>query len=406
MRATRPARPEGPDPRRPGGSGAAVSPAAPGDRTPRLTLATLVLGVHAAVLALVWPERPPPAVPGPAAAPMATRMVALAVPLAVSPPEAPAASPPPLRASTRDAAPVPMRRSTPIGPSSDPPATLAAATPEPMPQGVPVTEPGAPPDAAVVPVAAPAVETVAAEGPAGPAAAAAEVQEQPPPTYATRLPGPATLRYAMRRGALSGEGVLHWQPGEAGGEGYRVDFVGRVFGALLLGWHSQGHVDAHGLAPERFVDRRRQRSALAANFQRSRGVITYSGDPARIPLLRGAQDRLSWMVQLPAVLAANPALTRPGQTVLMQVSGARGDAEVWAFRVVDRQDLNLPAGAVSGALHLRREPRKPFDTRVDVWLDPVRALLPVRLRLAQADGGDATEWQLRAEGGPPPEGPP
>jgi hypothetical protein len=243
--------------------------------------------------------------------------------------------------------------------------------------------------------------------------AGADAPEPPPPTYATRVPEAALLRYTMRRGALSGQGVLHWRlvpeataPGRAaGGPSYRLDFVGRAFGALLLGWHSEGRLDAHGLAPDRFVDRRRQRSALAANFQRQRGVITYSGEGEDVPLLPGAQDRLSWMVQLPAIVAAQPALARPGATLSMQVTGARGDADVWAFRVVDRQDLNLPAGAVQQALHLRREPRKPRDTRVEVWLDPARQWLPVRLRLSPAEGGEGTEFLLSGEGGPPPEGP-
>ncbi|MFY7857581.1 MAG: DUF3108 domain-containing protein [Rubrivivax sp.] len=256
---------------------------------------------------------------------------------------------------------------------------------------------------------------------AGTAPAAAErppaggdAPEPPPPTYATRMPEAALLRYTMRRGTMSGQGVLHWRlvpevtaPGRAtaGGPSYRLDFVGRAFGALLLGWHSEGRLDAHGLAPDRFVDRRRQRGALAANFQRGRGVISYSGEGEDVPLLPGAQDRLSWMVQLPAIVAAQPALARPGATVAMQVTGARGDADVWAFRVIDRQDLNLPAGAVQQALHLQREPRKPRDTRVEVWLDPARQWLPVRLRLSPTEGGEGTEFLLSGEGGPPPEGP-
>jgi hypothetical protein len=48
-----------------------------------------------------------------------------------------------------------------------------------------------------------------------------------------------------------------------------------------------------------------------------------------------------------------------------------------------------------GTLSLRREPRKPYDTQVEVWLDPGRQHLPVRMRLTTLPGGDSTELQLR-----------
>jgi hypothetical protein len=51
---------------------------------------------------------------------------------------------------------------------------------------------------------------------------------------------------------------------------------------------------------------------------------------------------------------------------------------------------------VRGALHLRREPQRPWDSRVDVWLDPARHHLPVRLRMRQGPNAPMTEFDLLA----------
>lgn len=424
--------------------------APPRSARPRAGLALLVLGAHLAVLWAAWPGAPASIALDPerSAAPMVARVVWLEA-AATEPGSATDGARVAVSGADRVGAeargtgdsgagawgsgPPPAGRPMAEGPDRPSPSPEAprlpgpsagreAATPEPVPEVLAQAPPPAPPPEGAEPdprmagrmaglsLAAAGTAPAAAERPP----AGGDTPEPPPPTYATRVPEAALLRYTMRRGAMSGQGVLHWRllpeataPGRAaaGGPSYRLDFVGRAFGALLLGWHSEGRLDAHGLAPDRFVDRRRQRGALAANFQRGRGVISYSGEGEDVPLLPGAQDRLSWMVQLPAIVAAQPALARPGATVAMLVTGARGDADVWSFRVIDRQDLNLPAGAVQQALHLRREPRKPRDTRVEVWLDPARQWLPVRLRLSPTEGGEGTEFLLSGEGGPPPEGP-
>jgi hypothetical protein len=97
---------------------------------------------------------------------------------------------------------------------------------------------------------------------------------------------------------------------------------------------------------------------------------------------------------LPAVLLADPALQQPGRKVLLFVSGARGDTDVWTFEVQGRESLDLPAGRVRDALQLRRLTDEPGDTRAQAWLDPTRGLLPVRVRFSSADGQDVTEFLL------------
>lgn len=206
---------------------------------------------------------------------------------------------------------------------------------------------------------------------------------------------PTRLSYDMRRGAVSGAAELVWQ--HSNGQ-YTLDLATRVLGAEVLGLSSRGGFDTAGLAPRRFTDRRRGRDRLAANLDPATGRITYSGPAVLQPLHPGTQDRLSWMVQLPAIVEADPARWRPGTRVEIFVTGARGDADTWTFIVQGRETLSLPAGRVDGALRLTRDPRKPYDTQVEVWLDPARQHLPVRARMTVLPGGETLDLRLSGLG--------
>jgi hypothetical protein len=48
------------------------------------------------------------------------------------------------------------------------------------------------------------------------------------------------------------------------------------------------------------------------------------------------------------------------------------------------------------ALRLKREPRRPYDTQVEVWMDPAQHHLPVRARLTVLPGGETLELSLAA----------
>jgi hypothetical protein len=45
-------------------------------------------------------------------------------------------------------------------------------------------------------------------------------------------------------------------------------------------------------------------------------------------------------------------------------------------------------------VHLLREPRRPYDTQVQVWLDPARQHLPVQAWLRIRATGEGTELRL------------
>lgn len=212
------------------------------------------------------------------------------------------------------------------------------------------------------------------------------------PVYSTRMPPPARLTYDLRRGIARGTGELLWAPADSA---YKLHMQGNALGMALIGWDSQGGFDGAGIAPVRFVDSRRGRDAQAANFRRDSGRITFSGPAVELALAPGTQDRLSWMLQLPAIVEADPKRFQPGSHIAMWVVGARGEMSVWSFAIEAREAIDVPAGTVAGSLRLRREPRKPYDTLVEIWLDPARHHLPAKVRMSIPQTGDMTEFSLQ-----------
>jgi hypothetical protein len=240
-------------------------------------------------------------------------------------------------------------------------------------------------------------DSVADEPPAAAAlsvAAAAEnapVDAEPIPWYPTHIAPPAEAVYALRRGAQTGRAELHWTPGA---ETYAMRLDARIGGQLVLAQTSEGIFDAAGLAPLRFSDRRPRRQWLATNFQRGAGRISFSGSSSHYPLQRGAQDRLSWMVQLAAIAAAAPQRLVAGAVVAMAVVGVRGAPDIWAFHCVGAEVIETGAGPVA-AIRLLREARGLYDTRVEVWLDPRRRFLPVKAVLGSSVEAQTLELVLQ-----------
>jgi hypothetical protein len=217
------------------------------------------------------------------------------------------------------------------------------------------------------------------------------------PVYATRLPPPATLHYLLRRGGSEGRAELVWQPD---GNDYTLSLRARA-GSTQPGWTSSGRLDSHGLAPERHAEWRQRRELRAANFRRDIGQISFSGPRHQHALLAGAQDRLSWMLQLAAIVAADPALEQPGASVQLFVAGARGDAGLWTFVVQGHDNVTLPDGSTADAVLLERLPAFPYDTHVRIWLDPARHHLPLRTRLAVSGVTGADSEYLLDDAAPP-----
>lgn len=231
------------------------------------------------------------------------------------------------------------------------------------------------------------------------ALAAAQAEDEPglpPPLYPVHLPDAVQLRYALSINGQSGQALLIWRHD---GQRYslQLDGLPAMPGRPLLAQASQGAITAEGLAPERFVDRRRGGRQQAANFQHDTGHIVFSGPAVRYPAWPGAQDRLSWLAQLAAILAAGHAQPE----VQLFVVDARGLGGLWRLQRLDDQWLPTPGGE-AWLQQWQREPPRPEGLRVQAWLDPVRGHWPVQLRFSVPRSSHVLELRLLAEPTSPP----
>jgi hypothetical protein len=325
--------------------------------------------LHGFALSMLGPQWFDPEGPPGSPEPMKVRSVALDAPATAVPAAPPARGAPPPRAAQ------PSLRKPAV--SREP----AASMPEP---------PGSTPaeaaalksaEAASAPEAAPSVAP-----PRAPETAAVAVSVELP-VYRTRMPAAGHWRYRMQRGLAVGEAELTWQP-QSGGV-YEMRLEGRVAGITVLDWVSRGALDGAGIAPERYAIRRRGQDRQAANFQRDANKITFSGPTYEMPLLPGVQDRLSWMLQLPAIVEAAPERFGPGARIVLMVVGARGGSDVWTFTVAGPDTVDG-----TPALKLLREAQRARDLRVEIWLDPARGHLPLKAVLAPTEGGAPLGLQL------------
>ncbi len=237
----------------------------------------------------------------------------------------------------------------------------------------------------------PAEPTTAAQANPPPAEAEHEAWRELP-QYAAKLAPPQTLRYQVLRGPAAAVGTLSWQ---VDGEHYTATLATAADASPQVHWASHGVVAAHGIAPERMVTQRRGRDVAAVNFQRAAEKITFSGPKTEQALAPSSQDRLTWLIQLAAIVNAQPQRFEPGQSIAMHVAVLRGEADVWQFEVVGPEAVALPQGPVP-ALKLRRRAQRLYDLNIEIWLDPAQHHLPLRWQW-QAHGSSqpATQW-LRA----------
>jgi len=306
---------------------------------------------------------------------------------------------------------LPARTSTlPMSPtasgSSKPQASKSTATPTPS-----ATQPGVPSLQAAEPAAPPPIDAptptsdaLAHQAPAPVTADATPPAASHPPSTPSAPPSPAAVQPQVYRWPASAKWVFDFV-GESKGIRYSADgdMVWKHDGQqyqlrqevrhLLLGARSQsssGRLTEFGLQPERFGDKFKQE--VAAHFERSKGIVSFSANTPSQTLQDGAQDRLSLYLQLASLMQGNPEMRQLGQQIQLQVVSGRS-AEVWAFAVTKQETLTLPIGSLP-ALKVSRLPLQQYDQTIDMWLSPTHGYLPVRVRIAQSNG-DVLEQFLR-----------
>lgn len=298
------------------------------------------------------------------------------------------------------ALPAPVRVS-PRPPRAAPGAALAAlapsATAAPAPPQVEAAVPVLPeplPDEAPNPPEVPAAEpdTPVAQATPSPPTAAADVLS--PLAPAKKVADSVRLRYTVQANKFpfSLQGELLWQHD---GAQYETRLSYSAFGQSRT-QTSQGELSAQGLAPTRFSDK--FRSEVAAHFNREKNLVTFSANTPDVALQAGAQDRLSVLIQLGALIASAPARYPTASTVTLQTVGPR-DAATWQFTVQAQETLSLPGGDLA-TVKLVRNPRQEYDQTVELWLAPALGYLPARIRITEHNG-DFIDQQWR-DSTPPP----
>lgn len=330
------------------------------------------------------PKAKPKPKPAPRAAPLAR----------VEPIEAPDLEPVDVAvAETEPDAPPPIEvhedPAPPLAETIDAPPAEAIAAPAALPPETPAAEPLPTSDIANTDTA----DTTEAALPPEDMLLAAAASRSRGATAAVKLPPaqpPASMRLQYDvTGNVKGihykaHGALDWAVADGR---YDARLEMRV---MLLGSRSQastGRIGPNGLMPERFADK--SRSEKATHFDAAQQRIRFSNNAPEVPLQPGAQDRLSLFMQLAGLLQARPQAYATGQTVDMQVAGT-GDAPVWRFEVGEESTIRVPAGEFR-VRHLVRQPRKAFDSTVEMWLAPTLGYMPARLRITQPNGDIADQ---------------
>lgn len=298
-------------------------------------------------------------------------------------PAAPAAKPAP-----KPAPPAPPKR------APSPPHTLQALAP---PEAHPKTA-AAPEDAASSPVAsdASASSASASGGASGAAQAAAPGNGNTPSAQAAQashgvkfqVPPSGELEYdTFFNGARNAPGTIHWK---SDGQHYEMvvsiplPFVG------AFSWTSRGHVDAFGLAPDQYIEKRGHRPEDFTVFNRNLKQIIFTRTPNSLALPDGAQDRFSMVMQLASLVRGDPDTYKPGVTREFYVAD-NDSGETWPITTIGDETVSTDRGYVS-ARHFMRLPRHDGDKRrIDVWLAPSLGWLPVRLVQTEPNG---TEVEL------------
>lgn len=352
-----------------------------------MTLKTwLSLGLLVSLVHLVLLQKIPlklPVSPQEGSPSFATRTVVLATSSKPAPSKAAAIQGKPARRTAPKPIPQPATAPAPSGPA-DISSTMAAADTtdaDVNPAVAPTAEPSASPASAPASAPTPAMEPPLALAEPAPVIEAGPVLPVQEVAFrADGLPGSVKLVYRVdaNKFPFTLRSELTWQQD---GSSYQAHLSIHAFGQSRV-QTSRGTIDQLGLAPERFSDK--YRSELAAHFNRAQGLVSFSANTPGVPLQAGAQDRLSVLAQLAALVASAPQSFSPGTTLQVQTIGPRS-ADLWLFTFGNMETLELPGGTQQG-LKLVRQPRQTYDQKLEVWLAPGLAYLPARVRITEANG--------------------
>lgn len=241
---------------------------------------------------------------------------------------------------------------------------------------------------------APAVELAPAAMPEPPPAAEPAPAEPVKPALKVSLPPSAELNFDVARtdrdgGTWSGLSTIAWK--QAAGA-YKLTMeasvsvlVARVNLVLLT---SEGTVGPSGIAPRITTEKRRGKSQTATHFGGPDGKITFSASERSYPMVPGAQDKATFLMQLAAIGRADSAQLASGVELFV---GEEKDANPFSVVLVGQEEIDTRMGRMA-TWHVARPPRPgAYNSRLDIWLAPAHNWYPVQIRNTESNGSVTTQ---------------
>jgi len=228
-----------------------------------------------------------------------------------------------------------------------------------------------------------AVALIACSAFAYPAVALAK----PTPKHKFDIPPPAELQYSIRAKqngfTLGGNATLQWNVTDST---YSVSMETR---AMLIGKiiesKSEGSIDAHGLAPAEFTEKRLRKKQTVTTFNRSAKIISFTQSGETYPIKGGEQDRDSIIWQLISIARGTPHKFTSGSEWVFFVADQR-DAEPWTFIVMNEEKISTTLGELDAVHIVRAPPPDSNGKQLDIWLAPSLGWYPLRLRFIDRHG--------------------
>jgi len=251
---------------------------------------------------------------------------------------------------------------------------MAPAVPPPAPvvepaialEPEPAVEPAVAPQPATEPVPAPVVQV-------------AQFRVSPPP--------PVTLKYDVEKIAvdgqnMSGRGSISWRVQDGR---YTINGDAGILFISALRFKSEGEIDAYGVAPEIYREKRFRKSETNTHFRRGAKLISFSASELNYPRKGGEQDRASIIWQLAGIGRGDSSKIVEGAEIDIFVAGVR-DGEIWPIRVLGQEQVDIGPGKTR-VWHLVRAPKAgSYDQKLDIWLAPDLDWYPVKLRYTETNG--------------------
>jgi hypothetical protein len=171
------------------------------------------------------------------------------------------------------------------------------------------------------------------------------------------------------------------------GDTYSIQSVTRSEGVLKvfmddqISTQSTGKVNARGLQPLEFIQRRQgdAEDNIRATFDWGKGVMhsEFRGKTKSAPLPKETQDRLSLLYQFMNLAP------REGEVVLPMSNGR--NVQFYTYRLVEEVRITVPAGEFQ-TFHYERVNTSEREPKAHVWLAKDRLNLPVRVVFDDSKG--------------------